>query len=46
MAGIDSDTQKPAPVKAAASNLLNSKAATAELPDVYVRGADYYREGR
>ncbi|WP_449373457.1 Mu transposase domain-containing protein [Arthrobacter psychrolactophilus] len=46
MAGIESDRQKPAPVKPAASNLLNSNAATAELPDVYVRGADYYREGQ
>lgn len=46
MAGIDSDTKRPARVKAAASNLLNTNAATAELPDVYVRGADYYREGQ
>ena len=46
MAGIDSDSQKPTPVKPAASNLLNSNTATAELPDVYVRGADYYREGQ
>lgn len=46
MSGIDSARQKPAPLKAAASNLVNTNAAAAELPDVYVRGADYYREGQ
>lgn len=45
MAGIDSDQQEPALVRAAASNRKNSQDATAEPPGVFVRGADYYAQG-
>ena len=46
MAGIDSDQQKPAPVRAAASNRKNTQDPQAQPPGVFVRGADYYAQGR
>ena len=42
-----SDAQKPAPVRAAASNRKNTPDPTAaEPPGALVRGADYYAQGR
>ncbi len=47
MAGIESDAQKPVPVRAAASNRKNTPDPTAaEPPGALVRGADYYAQGR
>ncbi|MEI6620778.1 MAG: IS21 family transposase [Actinomycetes bacterium] len=46
MAGIGSDQQKPAPVRAAASNRKNTQDPQAQPPGVFVRGADYYAQGR
>ncbi len=46
MAGIDSDAQKPTPVRAAASTRKNSPDPTAaEPPGALVRGAGYYAQG-
>jgi hypothetical protein len=42
--GIHSDTQKPRPSRPAASNKKPVRFEEALPPDVYVRGADYYRE--
>ena len=46
MAGIESDTQKPAPARAAASTRKNTPDPATEPPAVFVRGADYYAKGR
>lgn len=44
--GINSDTQKQHPLRPAASNKKPVRFEEALPPDVYVRGADYYREVR
>lgn len=46
MAAIDSDQQKPAPLRAAASTQKPATTAQSEAAGAYVRGADYYRDGR
>jgi len=47
MAGIDSDDKKPAPVRAAATNRKGPPQVDAQTtPGVFVRGADYYAQGR
>ncbi|MCB9427703.1 MAG: IS21 family transposase [Actinobacteria bacterium] len=46
MAGIDSDTKKPAPVRAAASNRKHEPDPGDQPPTgVFVRGAGYYAQG-
>ena len=45
-AGITSDQQKPPPIIPAASNRKNTADPTTEAPGVFVRGADYYAQGR
>jgi hypothetical protein len=45
MAGIDSDTKKPAVVRAAASNRKHQPDPGAEPPGALLRGADYYAQG-
>jgi hypothetical protein len=46
MAAIESDQDKKAPVRAAASNRKNTQKPGADAADALVRGADYYRQGR
>lgn len=46
MAAIESDEDKQAPVRAAASNRKNTQQPDAEATGALVRGADYYRQGR
>lgn len=46
MAAIDSDEDKKAPVRAAASNRKNTATLGADAAGALVRGADYYRQGR
>ena len=46
MAAIDSDQNKPAHVRAAASNRKNTPTPEAGAAGALVRGADYYRQGR
>jgi transposase len=45
MAGIDSDTQKPAPSRAAASNRKHEPDPAGQPPGALVRGASYYAQG-
>ena len=45
MAGIESDAQKPASLRAAASNRKNTPDPARQPPGVFVRGADYYAQG-
>jgi transposase len=46
MAAIESDQDKPAQVRAAASTRKNTPAPNAGATGALVRGADYYRQGR
>ena len=45
LAGIESDAQKPAPVRAAASNRKHDPDPAVDTPAVFVRGAGYYAQG-
>ena len=45
MAGIDSDTQKPAATRAAASNRKQQPDPPGQPPGALLRGADYYAQG-
>ena len=46
MAAIDSDQDKQAPVRAAASNRKSTPPTDVAAAGALVRGAEYYRQGR